>query len=348
MSVVRLKYVNSYRDRHGKQRHYFRKGAVKEPLLGLPGSKIFMDEYKRLLAVHAPARAAKRNNAESGTLSWVIEQYKAKSKKWAKAKPSSREVYERRFQYLNENYGAADFASFDEKGIRSIRNKLTDKPSIADKTVQMIGRLWRFAKEHLEMDLGSNPTGEVSAIHTEKEAHKAWPPELCAAFEKHSNPRVVRAYYLLRFTGQRRSDVTRMKASQYSGKAVQLYQVKTGTFVWMPTHLTLREHLTATGIVGEYLLSHDGEPYTSSGLSNLIGKTVDALGFPGYSAHGLRHLAGAALAESGASVHEIMSILGHLTEQQAMEYTRQANRKKMAAHGMKKWTENRTDDEATD
>jgi hypothetical protein len=52
------------------------------------------------------------------------------------------------------------------------------------------------------------------------------------------------------------------------------------------------------------------------------------------------------LAEAGASVHEIMSILGDLTEKQAMEYTRQANRKKMTAHGMKKWVDDRTDDES--
>jgi integrase len=85
------------------------------------------------------------------------------------------------------------------------------------------------------------------------------------------------------------------------------------------------------------LLRRGGKPYSNGGLSHLIKETVEGLGYPGYSAHGLRHLAGAALAECGASVHEIMSILGHVTERQAMEYTRQANRKVMAAHGMKKW-----------
>lgn len=74
-----------------------------------------------------------------------------------------------------------------------------------------------------------------------------------------------------------------------------------------------------------------------SGQSNLIARVVRELGFPGVSAHGLRHLAGAALAEVGASVHEIMSILGHVTEAQAMEYTRQANMKVMAVSAMAKW-----------
>ena len=354
MATLKLRYVNSYRDRHGKLRHYFRKGTIRAPLDGAPGSAVFMKEYQRLLAQHAPA-PLKRGKSEEGTVAWVIAQYRAKSKDWAKAKPSSRAVYETRFAYLDDNFGVAEFGSFTERDVRAIRNKLADTrpqggsgamkginggPSVADAVVNMIGRLWRFAKEHIDgMDtLGANPTTEVAAIHTEHEAHKAWPSELCAMIEAHPNPKVVRAYFLLRYTGQRRSDVVRMKTSQFDGTAVQLVQYKTGTYVWMPAHRALRDHLAQTGIRGEYLLTNrSGRRYNDRSLSNLITKTVEELGFPGYSAHGLRHLAGAALAESGASVHEIMSILGHLTEKEAMEYTRQANRKKMAASGMKKW-----------
>jgi integrase len=61
------------------------------------------------------------------------------------------------------------------------------------------------------------------------------------------------------------------------------------------------------------------------------------LGFDGYTAHGLRHLAGASLAEAGCSVHEIMSVLGHVTEEEAMKYVKQANRKKMAGSALRKW-----------
>jgi len=72
-------------------------------------------------------------------------------------------------------------------------------------------------------------------------------------------------------------------------------------------------------------------------LGNLITKTCIELRFPGYIPHGLRHLAASALAEAGCSVHEIMSILGHRSERQAIEYVRQANRKRTAASAMAKW-----------
>jgi integrase len=57
----------------------------------------------------------------------------------------------------------------------------------------------------------------------------------------------------------------------------------------------------------------------------------------GYSPHGLRHLAGAALAEAGATMDEIMAILGHLTEDEAHGYVQNARRKVMARSAMDKW-----------
>jgi integrase len=296
-----------------------------------------MEEYSRLLGTHAPD-AAKLSTGAPGTLGWVIDKYKDPSNKaWAKIKPSTRGVYERHFVYLRDNYGAAAFHSITEPDVRAIRNELAARPSVADAIVNKIGLLWQFAKEHLEMKLGVDPTREVATIHTDAESAKAWPEELCAAIEQHPNPGVVRAYYLLRYTGQRRSDVTSMKWKQFDGTAVELYQVKTKTFVWMPAHKRLIEHL-ASADRSEFLLeSRYGTRYNDQSLSRLIAEACEGLGFPGYSPHGLRHLAGASLAEAGCSVHEIMSILGHLTEKQAYEYVRQASRKKMAASAMAKW-----------
>jgi integrase len=233
---------------------------------------------------------------------------------------------------------------FHREGRPRDSQQLRDTPSKADDVVKMIGRLWRYAKEHQGLDdLGSNPAAEVARIHAaevarihkDTESHKVWPPELCTAMEAHESPQVVRAYYLLRYTGQRRIDVARMKASQFDGTAVELFQVKTGTYIWAPAHRTLREHLAETGIEGG--LRHGRGPYTAKSLGNLVCNACAELGFPGFSPHGLRHLAGAALAEAGATVDEIMSVLGHTTDKSARIYVRQASRKVMAKNAMNKW-----------
>ena len=335
MTILKLKYVNSYRDRHGKLRHYFRRGKIRGALKGAPGSAEFMSEYQRLLALHAPKPT--RKPYEKGTLGWVVQKYKAESADWKAAKPQSRTAYERTLVVLSK-YNDADFASFDENGLRRIRNSLKDRPSVADNAVRMIGRLWRWAKEYIDgmANLGANPSTEVASLNKHHEPHKAWPPELCAKMEAHHDARLVRAYYLLRYTGQRCSDVAAMKSNQFDGTAVELFQIKTGTYVWLPAHSALQAHLK--GHTGDWLLLNRwGKPYTAKSLSARISETCRDLGFDGYTAHGLRHLAGASLAEAGCSVHEIMSVLGHVTEEEAMKYVKQANRKKMAGSALRKW-----------
>jgi integrase len=339
VAKVDLEYVNSFTDRHGRRRYYFRIKGKRFPL-PTPGSATFSEEYNELLAEHAPETIKRqgRKAPTKETLEWVIIQYKD-SEFWKRLKPSTQDIYNRRLDWLRERFGAADFASFNEKGVRKIRNKLKENPSVADAVVDFIGRLWRFAKEHCEMDdLGPNPSAEVAAIHTEHESHPAWPEALCEAFEKLPNPRLVRAYFLLRYTGQRRSDVVTMHRKQFDGSAIEVVQEKTGTYVWIPSHARLREHLTKTGIEHDYLLSTiKGTAFRPTSLTTMICNACTELGFRGYSPHGLRHLAGAALAEAGATMDEIMSILGHLTEDEARVYVQAARKKVMAKSGMNKW-----------
>jgi integrase len=337
-----LKYLSQFRDRHGTVRYYFRIKGKRYPLPA-PSSPTFAEEYAALLVEHAPRAAIIRqgrgNGPLEGTLDWVVEQYKAQSPKWAKLKPASKEIYNRRFDYLQSKYGRADLATFTEKGVRRIRNNLKERPSVADATVDMIGRLWLFAKEHLNMeDIGPNPAAEVATIHTEHESAPVWPEELCAKFEALENPRLLRAYYLLRYTGQRRSDVVKMERKHFDGTAIEVVQEKTGTYVWIPCHRILRDHFNSTGIEGKYLLnSTRGDRFRATSLTTMICNQCAEFGFPGYSPHGLRHLAGAALAEAGATIDQIMSILGHLTEDEARGYVQQARRKIMATDGMRLW-----------
>ena len=233
MGKVELKYYCAIPDIYGKIRHYVRIRKKYYPLPE-PTAPTFMEEYKALLAEHAPRAAIMRqgrgDGPAKGTLDWFVKQYKAESAEWKKLKPSSKEIYNRRLDYLQSRYGAADLATFTEKGVRRIRNNLKDRPSVADATVDMIGRLWRYSKEHLDMeDIGANPAAEVAAIHTQHESAPAWPEELCAKFEASDNPRLRRAYYLLRYTGQRRSDVVMMQRQHFDGTAIEVVQEKTGT-----------------------------------------------------------------------------------------------------------------------
>lgn len=50
LAYIKLKYVNSFRDRIGKMRHYFRHGGKVIALPGAPGSKQFIEAYEAAMA----------------------------------------------------------------------------------------------------------------------------------------------------------------------------------------------------------------------------------------------------------------------------------------------------------
>lgn len=77
-----------------------------------------------------------------------------------------------------------------------------------------------------------------------------------------------------------------------------------------------------------------GRPFSTAGFGNWFRQKRDQAGLEGYSAHGLRKAAGVMLAESGASAHQIMSILGHATLAEAQRYTLSARQRVLAEEAM--------------
>jgi integrase len=68
-------------------------------------------------------------------------------------------------------------------------------------------------------------------------------------------------------------------------------------------------------------------------LAKAIGNDQDRAG----ADHGLRKAAGVKLAESGASVQMIMSVLGHRSPRMALYYCEQANKRELSDEAMKLW-----------
>ena len=89
MALLRLPYVRTYRDRHGRLRRYLRRrGHPDAPLPGEIGSEEFMRAYQAALG--APAKRSSPHAA--GTFAKLVEDYYA-SVEFANLKPSSRSTY---------------------------------------------------------------------------------------------------------------------------------------------------------------------------------------------------------------------------------------------------------------
>jgi integrase/recombinase XerD len=85
-----------------------------------------------------------------------------------------------------------------------------------------------------------------------------------------------------------------------------------------------------------FLITQYGRPFTANGFGNKFKDWCRQAGLPQCSSHGLRKASAAALAEAGATPHEIMAITGHQTLNEVERYTKAARRTKLADEAMAK------------
>jgi integrase len=335
-----LPYIKAYVDRHGKARYYFRrKGFAKLPLPP-PGSPGFMAAYEAANAVPAssPTTCAKVAFL-SGSLGWGIERFMA-SQEYRDRAANTRLNDQRILDELRLTFGAGMLRDLQGRHVKTIRDYFREKHStaIADAAVSRVSIVWQFADQHLDIDLGANPTAGVTRVHRGKGERLPWSDDTLAAFEAHAPAHLRLAVTLMLYTGQRRSDVVKMKWSQFDGEVIEVTQQKTGTYVAIPCHQRLRTILATIPRRGEYILTGErGAPYRADSLAAAVRNQLNAIGIHGYSVHGLRKNAAQALAEAGCSVPEIMTITGHRSAGMALHYSKRAEKKLLARTAITRW-----------
>ncbi|WFU71089.1 tyrosine-type recombinase/integrase [Bradyrhizobium sp. CB2312] len=81
-----------------------------------------------------------------------------------------------------------------------------------------------------------------------------------------------------------------------------------------------------------FLVTHQNKPFTAAGFGNWFREMCRDAKLPERcTSHGLRKAAATYLAEQGASDHQLMAWFGWTSISQAQVYTKEANRKRMAA-----------------
>jgi hypothetical protein len=77
MTMIKLPFIDRFRDRHGVERFYFRRrrGDRRIPLSGVPGSAQFRDDYEHALAVGGGKAAGPgtRKRGAPGTFDALLE-----------------------------------------------------------------------------------------------------------------------------------------------------------------------------------------------------------------------------------------------------------------------------------
>jgi integrase len=339
MTGVRLKYLHCFRDRHGRPRYYFRYRGERWAIPA-PGTEGFATAYDGFLA-HIRANPFKtRHNVEfmPGSLAWAIEKFLA-SPLYNERADTTRRNYRSVLDRLRESYGAGLLRDLQARHIRKIRNDIGAKSTVAaDIAMSLISALWEFATEQLGLELDADPTHGVKRVHKVTREHEPWPPELIERFLREARPSLRLAVKLALYTGQRPSDLVKMKWSQYDGGYIEVRQQKTGAALSIPCHEDLRSELNSVPRIAETILVGErGRPLTGKSLGALVRQALREMGVNGYAIHGLRKNAAVALADAGCDAFEIAAITGHRTMAMVAHYARRHDQRLRARSAVDKW-----------
>ncbi|MDQ6703220.1 MAG: hypothetical protein M3Z96_09035 [Pseudomonadota bacterium] len=247
MASLPLKFVNCYRDRHGKVRHYFRRRGFKP---GLPGSAEFMAAYQAALGgATTPPIEIGAGRIKPGSVAAAVTAYLG-SIDFGNLAHATQRDRRRILERFRNDYGGESFAALTRNIVERVLAKQAAAPHAAKNFLKALRAVVAVA---LQVGLceGDPTTGIRVKVRATPHGFRTWTEEEIAQFEA-SHPIGSRghlAFALLLYTGQRRGDVIRMGRQHVKGGFMTVRQDKTGTVVAIPIHPALQVILAA-GSVG--------------------------------------------------------------------------------------------------
>jgi integrase len=331
------KFVKPQPDRRGRALYYFRYRGVYQRLPDDPESPEFYARYSALLA--GVKKTAQR--PAEGTIAAVIAGYKA-TEEYQELAPKTQRDYARYLEHLAP-HGHWQIDQLKRGHIKALQKALRMPPRTAKYFAQVCSVLFAYAIEEGLIEV--NPAARLKR-RDKADPYKAWSDAECAMFEASNPPKaLLTAYMLGRYTGQRGGDILSWTRSVYNGREFRFRQRKTERLerpqMVIPVLPPLRAYLDALPRDNTVMLvaMPDGSEYKESHFRHQLRAALDACGLEHLSFHGLRHAAGVALAEAGATEHEIMAWFGHSTPAMAAHYCAQAKKKRLAQAAGRKWEE---------
>jgi integrase len=341
MVTSKLRYVVEDVDRHGNVRIYFRRDGRKVRIHEHLDTEAFHRRYADLLKGAVEPVPSDSRVPKADTLRWLCVQFFS-SPDFKRLDPRTQYTRRRIFEAMFDEPiapGAKEtFADFPldqitPKALRVLRDRKVDLLGAADNRVRALRKVFRWAVQQEHM--ATNPARDIEYIGRGSEGWHSWTPEELEQFENRhpigSKARLALA--LLTYTGTRRSDVVRLGPHHVRDGWVRFQQQKTKVTVELPISPALNDVIAATPILGAttFLITEHGKPFSVAGFGNKFRGWCNEAGLPQCSAHGVRKASAARAAENGATAHQLMAMFGWLTMREAERYTREAQRKKLAA-----------------
>jgi integrase len=340
----RLRYVNSFVDRYGHVRHYFRRNGAKAiPLPGLFGSEEFMVAYRTALmgssAAGKPEIGASRTLP--GTINALVVSY-YRSDVWRGLEPETRKTRSRTIERFRERHGDKRVAMLRREHVVKMLDEIEGR-SARRSWFKAIRPLLQHAVPTMLRD---DPTLGIATPKLPKaKGHHSWTDAEIARYRGHwpcgTQQRLVFEFALEAVS--RRGEVVRLGPQHlYAGPDgqpwIRIARIHGSDDVEIPVSPDLiaaidampRSHLT-------FIVTAYGKPRSKFGLGTDFAKWAREAGLPNHCRlHGLKKAGMRRGAEAGNTTHELMAFSGHRTLAEVQRYTKDAEDKVLASSGAAK------------
>jgi integrase len=345
----RLRFVNSFIDRHGHTRHYFRRGGLKAITLPGPfGSEEFMRAYQMALmgstaAVNPTEIGASRTLP--GTVNALVVSY-YRSEAWLALEEETRKTRRRIIEKWRERCGEFRLATLKRENIEKMLRDIEGQ-SARRSWFKAIRRLLQHAVPTMLRD---DPTFGIQTPKLPRtKGHHSWTDAEIEQYRAYwlcgTQQRLVFEFALE--TVSRRGEVVRLGPQHVSSGRIRIARIHGSDDVDIPVTAELqaaidampRAHLT-------FITTAYGAPRSKFGLGTDFAKWAREAGLPDHCRlHGLKKAGMRRLADAQNTTHELMAISGHKTLAEVERYTRGTHKKDLATSGMAKRT--KRDNEVT-
>lgn len=321
--------------RHGKTVFYVRLGKGKRVRIraafGTPEFKAQCDAAMAGLPIPRPGAP------RTGTLAWLLEQYRL-SAAWNSLSKATRRQRENIFRHVIERAGSEPFSLITGKVIQAGVDRRAKTPSQARHFVEAMRGMfqWAIKADHVKTD----PTTGRSVARTGGEGFEVWTADEIETFrEKYpTGTRARVAFDVLYYTGLRRGDAVILGRQHVKNGVARLTTQKTGERVVIPLELELSATLER-GPCGDlsFIAGERRKPMTKESFGNWFREVCIAAGID-KSAHGLRKAGATRDAERGWSESELEAKYGWRGGRMASHYTQAMNRERLAIQAAERTT----------
>jgi integrase len=353
MTMIRLRHVNRFKDRHGTWRHYFRRAGSKAvPLPGLPGSQEYMEAYQAALSA-GQVREIGAQRTKPGSIDALIVSYYRSTAFTAGFAPETQRMRRNILERFRAEHGSKRAAMFQRGHVVKIVEGKT--PHAQKNWLKTLRGLMLFA---INQEVrGDDPTEGVKPVKAATSlGHMTWGEDQITIYRKRYQLGTVArlAIELLLNIAARRGDAYKLGRPHLKGGRLVWRPNKTrrstGKLLSVPITADLQAALDAMPTNEDtltFLTTDYGKPFASAAaFGNKFADWCRDAGLGivqcddgrerSYRAHGLRKAACRRLAEAGCTGPEIMAISGHRTLAQVQVYIEAAEQERMANNAMEK------------